>query len=245
MIHVFTATGNSLHIAQEISKRNGQKIVFINSGHVQQDDDDTVFIVCPVYFYKIPVNVGEYVSKLGISKSQKVVLVINFGTTPGNAVGCAVREFTGYGIELRHAFALPMPENWILYFNIPRQEVVDSMLSSVPAFADRIMEHLDDEEYMDGGKGRIMTPLANWSYGFFRKTKRFSVDDTCVSCGLCADICPVHAIEIGDDGPHWTVPRCLQCLACVHRCPQKAVQIGRSRHKGRYVNPEAELPDRF
>lgn len=245
MIHVFTATGNSLHIAKEISDRTKQEIVFINSGKVTKDDDPTVFVVCPVYFYHIPVNVEKYVSQMKIDKSQKVVLVLNYGTTFGNAANDAVKQFSQFGIELNHVFAKKMPENWIVYFKVPEDSVIDQLLSSVPSFVDSMMEHLDDEKHIDDGKFKFMTPMAGWSYQIMRKTKKFAAEDSCISCGLCESICPEKIIRITNGKPEWTQPKCLQCLSCIHRCPESSIQFGKTQRKKRYVNPYVEIPSEF
>ena len=50
--------------------------------------------------------------------------------------------------------------------------------------------------------------------------------DRCIDCGACVSICPVQAIEMGED---WSVrfdeDRCVGCGACVRACPMKAVTL--------------------
>jgi len=50
--------------------------------------------------------------------------------------------------------------------------------------------------------------------------------DRCIDCGACVSICPVQAIEMGED---WVVrfdeDRCVGCGACVRACPMKAVTL--------------------
>ena len=48
-----------------------------------------------------------------------------------------------------------------------------------------------------------------------------SADTTCTSCGLCARLCPVHAIDPAN--PRKTdQTRCISCTACIAACPQGA-----------------------
>lgn len=50
--------------------------------------------------------------------------------------------------------------------------------------------------------------------------------DRCIDCGACVSICPVEAIEMGED---WVVrfdeEKCVGCGACVKACPMKAITL--------------------
>ena len=45
-----------------------------------------------------------------------------------------------------------------------------------------------------------------------RLTSRFSVDENCIGCGLCAKKCPVQAIQMQDEKPVWVKEKCVMCL---------------------------------
>ena len=60
----------------------------------------------------------------------------------------------------------------------------------------------------------------------------------CISCGICAKVCPTGTISLSGDGkPEWA-DSCVQCVACIHRCPVRAIEYGKiSLKKGRYHHP--------
>jgi uncharacterized protein (DUF362 family) len=47
--------------------------------------------------------------------------------------------------------------------------------------------------------------------------------DRCVACGVCAEVCPVDAIEVHDT-PVFDYTRCIQCFCCAELCPQGALK---------------------
>lgn len=49
------------------------------------------------------------------------------------------------------------------------------------------------------------------------------INDSCVSCGACASICPVSAIEQGDSQYNIDADICVDCSACAGACPVSAI----------------------
>ena len=47
--------------------------------------------------------------------------------------------------------------------------------------------------------------------------------ELCVSCGSCAEVCPVGAITAGDASYQINADECIDCGACEGTCPNEAI----------------------
>lgn len=51
----------------------------------------------------------------------------------------------------------------------------------------------------------------------------YLITDSCVSCGVCSDECPVECISEGDDKYVIDQDSCIECGACQAACPSDAI----------------------
>ena len=50
----------------------------------------------------------------------------------------------------------------------------------------------------------------------------YKITDACISCGTCAEGCPVSAITEGDGKYEINADLCIDCGACAEVCPVSA-----------------------
>lgn len=51
----------------------------------------------------------------------------------------------------------------------------------------------------------------------------YVITDACISCGSCADACPVEAIAMGAEHYEINADLCAECGSCADQCPLEAI----------------------
>ena len=51
------------------------------------------------------------------------------------------------------------------------------------------------------------------------------VNDKCIKCGACSDVCPVDAFHVGETMFVADPDACISCGVCVSECPQEAIAM--------------------
>jgi len=51
------------------------------------------------------------------------------------------------------------------------------------------------------------------------------IEDTCQSCGICVDHCPVDAMLMTGEYPRADLDKCINCYCCQEMCPEGAIKL--------------------
>ena len=247
MILYFSATGNSKYVATRIAEVQEDKIFSITKcvdENCFNFEDETIGIVVPTYFWSLPSIVDDFLDKANF-KTKYLYFVATYGTTPGATGSLANKKIRNRSIDAY--FCVKMVDNYTPIFDISTKELQDKFLANTEETIDGIISKITAQEngnYMKGCTPVFLSNLvAKPIYNLHcRKTSRFSVEDTCIGCGLCEKKCPVHAIKIKDKKPVWVKDKCVMCLGCLHRCPKFSIQCGpKTKAHGQYVNPNVKI----
>ncbi len=254
-IYWFSGTGNSLAVAREIAGGlSGASLVPIAAHRGRSvKASGTVGIVCPVYFYGLPLVVRDFVHRLDVRQADYVFVVLTSGGFPGNAPARARALLRRAGREPDAIFSVPAPGNYIAMYDVPSDAVRERSLREMETAAQRIAASVRSgapASVRAAFAARVMYAILSATFGRLfaatcrRQDRKFEVTDACTKCGACVRACPVANIELVDGRPCWR-GRCEQCFACIHWCPVSAIQIrGRATAgRRRYHNPDVTLDD--
>ena len=260
-IYYFSATGNSYTVASTIAKKLDATLIPIIAFKDKKSitsNADSIGIVFPIYDFKAPTLVYDFVKKLKTSDSTYIFAVCTYGIMPLNTMKKLEKILLLNDKKLSGGFTVKMPHNGLGYSKIPIEKQ-KKMFREFDSKSEVIVDYVTSKKQGVIEKSSILDRfilvgifimlmpnilpmlkqalLKGWnSLGFY-------ADEKCNSCRVCEKICPVSNIKMVEGKPSWE-DNCLSCFACIHWCPQKSIQIANLTKKmHRYHHPAVKLND--
>jgi len=244
VIFYFSGTGNSLSVAQKLSRELNARIEGISS-YLKKPypvDDELIGFVTPVYCYALPPLVKEFLQSAQFGEPKYVFGVATMGAMAGQTLSQASEILSQRGIKLQVVFKLALPDSSIV-FPSPAKLKEKMLRAEEPAVA-KIAKVVKKYEKNDSSSsflfmGKLVEAIGWWVLkNIYKIEQKAAVVDKCISCGLCAKICPVGCIEMKNGHPVFG-KNCANCFACAQWCPQNAIALGKliPNEKTKYVHP--------
>lgn len=250
MIFYFSGTGNSCWVAEQLSTAGAEELVAIADVYASDrrfvlHPDEKVGFVFPVYSWGPPSIVLQLIASVQFSeKPAYLYFVCTCGDDTGKTAEIFCKAVGRRGWKCQAGFSVIMPNTYVCLpgFDIDWRDVAETKCQEaevrVAEIARLVAERVQRMDCYPGRfpalKSYLLRPLFN---RFWSSPRRFRVEDTCVSCGRCEQVCPLHNIRLVDGKPVWG-KECVACLACYHHCPKHAIAYGKyTRGKGQYTFP--------
>lgn len=235
MILYFSATGNNKYVAEKIADALGDTAVSIEkirSPKIHMRSGESLGIITPTYFFELPSVMKDFLEDVTIvlSKNSYVFGVVTYGSTSGCCGIHLKRALHKKGIHTDALFSILTPDTWTIIYDLSDSESVRRTLGKTDTQLATVINRLIAKKKGDFRNLRLpyfLTAIYDPLYQRARRTSHFSVEDTCIGCGLCEKKCPVNAIEMKAGKPSWVKEKCAVCLRCLHSCPKFAIQYGR------------------
>jgi flavodoxin/Pyruvate/2-oxoacid:ferredoxin oxidoreductase delta subunit len=195
---------------------------------------ELIGIGSPVYFYRPPFNVTDYVQSLPDLQGRASFVFVLHGTYRGDTgtmlrdalAGKGARE-AGY-LHCRGAdYFLGYLKEGVLFS--PDHPTADE-LARAEAFGRQVAAHVAGRPYARPTEDRppaLIYRVERFATNHWLArqvfSRLFTVDARCTACGRCMDLCPTGNITADGEGrPAWGRD-CLLCLTCEMKCPQEAI----------------------
>lgn len=189
-------------------------------------EQDLLVVGIPVYMGRVPALATEWLKTIQ-AKDTPVVCVVVYGNRAYDdsllelkdiVTDCGCITVAGAAYIGEHSFsngeepvAAGRPDEDDLNHAQAFGQKVKEKLQAVASVSELPSLHFPGNHPYGG-----MTKL--WDVDFI------AVDDSCVQCGLCADVCPVDAVD-AENSSVIDVEKCITCCACIKSCPQHAKTI--------------------
>ncbi len=254
MVIYFSATGNSQYCAEKVAAMTGDRLFSLNeamkSGRsvIDCNGDDQLVIVSPVYDMGMSWAVRDYLEAaefINVSQSCYICAVFTCGKSCGIAADEMREVMHRQKLWFNAAYAVCMPDTYIPMFPLASKEQQQEILAKAEQTLASVISSVLRQESTFAMPPAAPKPLAKLirkiNIPKQQRTNAFWVNDHCIGCRLCEQVCPLNLIHLVNGKPTWAKDGCACCLGCIHRCPQQAIQYGKKTEKrGRYINPNAK-----
>lgn len=245
MILYFSGTGNSEYVAKRIGKETWDECVSLFE-KIRKGDFSPIcskrplVVTAPTYAWRIPRVVQKWIENTAFTGNKQVYFILTCGGSIGNAGKYLAALCRKKGMNYCGCMGITMPENYIALFTAPEQEealkIIEQAEPDISRAARCIKAGSPLPEAEISFRDTLNSGIVNdIFYPLFVHDRKFYAADTCVSCGRCADVCPLGNIRIENGRPVWG-GSCTHCMACICRCPKEAIEYGKhSRGMVRYT----------
>ncbi|MDY6863765.1 MAG: EFR1 family ferrodoxin [Thermodesulfobacteriota bacterium] len=242
LIIYFSQTGNTMKVAESI--RNGiieviaqcelERMAEVDIGSLSEYD--LVGFGCPVFYYKEPFNVRDFIENLPELQGKKWFVFCSHGAVMGVTLLSMTEKLEKKGITVigsHHTYAdVTIP--FYPYPTVTTGHPDNDDLEKAHAFGKEIA--LCSIAVANGNTDCIKKPVPVTEEWASNEASMFTIElmtkimprlsinkATCTKCGECQNGCPINGIDTESDPPRIQEP-CIFCWHCANICPTCSVE---------------------
>ncbi|MDP4177640.1 MAG: EFR1 family ferrodoxin [Bacillota bacterium] len=250
VIFYFSGTGNSMQVAEDIAHEIEECDV-INLAKYDKKisiNAERVGIVFPVYFWGVPNIIKAFLKNVEFVNDPYIFAIATCGGTAGASLIQVNRLLKLKNQKLSAGFFILMPDNYIMMFNPgdeeKQQKLFDEEKMKISVIKEVVLNK--KEQAFESSKliidrfcGNAINNLVVKKYPL--KDYGFNVNEKCIGCGKCKEVCSVSNIEMINGKPNWK-HHCEFCLGCLNICPVQSINYkNKTQNRSRYINPNVKI----
>lgn len=242
IVFYFTATGNSLFIAKQLSDSPLSIPQELKKTDLTYEADEIGFVF-PDYAAAVPVIVREFVEKARF-KASYIFSVITFGNASVNVAEWWNDWAKAKGLNNNYINTILMVDNYLPVFDMNEQIKIDKKTDeNMAGIIGDISGHKDFIAPSEMGwfTKEMLQGMQDMHFSQMSEQLIKLGADKCIQCTTCTEVCPRGNFSLASGGLQIS-GKCEFCLACVQNCPQHALSLDRERNKeARYRHPDISL----
>lgn len=220
---VFSPTGGTMKAADMVAQTLADEITLVDLCDSKKDfrslvlnEDDVAVIAVPSYGGRVPTTAVARLSKCRGNGARAVLMAVYGNRAYEDTLLELQDTVKEAGFKVVAAIAAVAEHSIAHQFATGRPDAQDQQL--LETFAQSIKEKL--------ASGELSAPRlpGNRPYKTSNVSMLPKATKACVSCGLCAQKCPVQAIDRLHP-QNVDKKACISCMRCVTICPQHARTI--------------------
>jgi flavodoxin/ferredoxin len=238
----FSQQGSTKAIAENIAEgiRNAgddcELVKLTDTDPSNPGDFDLLGIGCPVFFFKEPFNVTDFMEALPRGDGKYALVFVTHGATPAGTLASMWQRLAKKGYRVLGAHRSYSDSRQIQIYPYPTHTTGhpdEQDHNEARAFGRKTAEM--SRRISAGETDLIPVPITapeGWwterAIELDRETlvetlPKFSIDpERCTQCLTCEEVCPVGGISVLEDPPRLQDP-CIFCFHCVQQCPEVGI----------------------
>ncbi|MCP3940598.1 MAG: 4Fe-4S dicluster domain-containing protein [Desulfobacteraceae bacterium] len=186
-------------------------------------ENELLVVAVPVYMGRVPALLNEWLNTIQAHNTPAVCVVVYGNRVYENAllelkdilVKCGCIPIAGAAYIGEHSFSNSQTPT-------AQGRPDEDDLNHAKVFGQKIREKLESVSLIS----EIFDVYVPGTYPYGGVTKLWdvdfvAVDNFCSQCGVCAQVCPIGAID-SQDSTMINQEKCITCCACIKSCPQNA-----------------------
>lgn len=242
-IYFFTGTGNSLKIAQNITKAlpDCELVAIYKDTPLEVPSGyERIGFVFPNYAGGPPSIVANFIRNMKFSKQSDTYIfcVATYGGNAGSVVSQMGNLLNRRGLQLNYGAKIMSYPNAVTGYPMFKGVKLFTKLAEINSKG--VIKNIVAKQQ------KLILPLketAKKRYEAFIASLNdydsgYHVNYDCISCGICQNVCPAKNINLVNGTPVYH-HQCECCMACIQHCPKRAINYkNKTQNRGRYTHPD-------